>query len=70
MLSCCNSDRKYKKVVSEEDRQQQRKKDQTTAEQAHLDRIELEEYMNKRLAGPPRSNLVLSSGLRNNYYLR
>ncbi|KAG9061629.1 hypothetical protein KI688_007210 [Linnemannia hyalina] len=63
-------DRTYKKVASEEDQQQQRKKDQTTAEQAHLDQISLEEYMNKRLAGPPRSNLVLSSGLYRNHYLR
>lgn len=70
MLSCCNPDRKYKNVASEEDQRQQRKKDQTTAEQAHLDQITLEEYMNKRLAGPPRSNLFLSSGLRNNHYLR
>lgn len=70
MLSCCSSDRKYKKVASEEDQQQQRKKDQTTAEQDYLDQIKLEDYMNKRLAGPPRSNLALSSGLRRNHYLR
>ncbi|KAF9155896.1 hypothetical protein BG015_008145 [Linnemannia schmuckeri] len=70
MLSCCRSDRKYKHVASESEQQQQHKKDQTTAEQAHLDQIELEEYMDRRLTCPPRSNLVLSSGLRRNYHLR
>lgn len=70
MLSCCQPDRKYKKVASEEEQQKQRKKDQTTAEQAYLDQVALEEYTNKRLAGPPRSNLSLSSGLRSNHYLR
>ncbi|KAF8930234.1 hypothetical protein BGZ47_000684, partial [Haplosporangium gracile] len=63
MLSCCRPDHKYKHVASELEQQQQRKKDQTTAEQAYLDQIKLEEYMDKRLTCPPRSNLVLSSGL-------
>ncbi|KAG0319901.1 hypothetical protein BGZ97_001208, partial [Linnemannia gamsii] len=64
MLSCCKPDRKYKQVASEPESEQQRKKDQRSAEQAYLDQIELEEYMNKRLAYPPRANFMSSSGLR------
>ncbi|KAG0285305.1 hypothetical protein BGZ96_010425 [Linnemannia gamsii] len=70
MLSCCKPDRKYKQVASEPESELQRKKDQRSAEQIHLDQIELEEYVDRRLTGPPRANFVLSSGLRRNHYLR